>query len=128
MDEGALTTQRGRTVYKPLAKWRGEKAVFARRDSIETLGTLQEIIRTEGMPPPRPKIRAVSRGRPQSMEAGPEKEDGEPLAEWELNDGSQLANIMAWDIETQKYNEECTEEVGMLHSLTMSPTLLILHQ
>ena len=122
MDEGAITTRSGRTVYKPLASWRGEKAVFARRESINTLGAIQEIVRTEEMlPPPRPKPKPISRGkrsgrgRSRSVMAEEEQEEEEeedPPAKWEKEDGIQHATVMAWDMEAQKYDEEYTEEVG----------------
>ena len=121
MDEGAITTRSGRTVYRPLASWRGEKAVFARRQSINTLGAIQEIVRTEEMPPPpRPKLKPISRrkrsdrGRSRSVIAEEEdEEEEEPPAEWEVGEGIQHAQVMAWDTETQKYDEGYTEEVGM---------------
>ena len=137
MDEGAITTRSGRTVYKPLASWRGEKAVFARRESINTLGAIQEIVRTEEMPPPpRPKSKLISRGkrsgrgRSRSVIAEEEEEEEEERpAEWEKEDGIQHATVMAWDMEAQKYDEDYTEEVGMLLStcpLTPFQTLYVL--
>ena len=134
MDEGAITTRSGRTVYKPLAAWRGEKAVFARRESMNTLGAIQEIVRTEEMPPPpRPKTRSVGRGkrsgrgRSRSVIAEEEEdEEEESLAEWEAEDGIQHATVMAWDMEAQKYDEEYTEDVGMLLSIYCASVCVIL--
>lgn len=133
MDEGAITTRSGRTVYKPLATWRGEKAVFAQRQDYSTPSAIQEIVRTEEMPPPpRPKARLVSRGkrsgrgRSHSVIAEEEEEEEEPLAQWEAEDGIQHAKVMAWDAEAGKYDEEYTEEVGMLFLHSTHPQSLCL--
>ena len=123
--EGSLVTQSGRVSIKPLAHWRGEKAIFDpgsvdksdRKLSGLSLGGMTEVIRTEVVDDRptkkksgyrRPAARAKSR-RLEDVEE--EDEDKEP---WELETGVLNATVMQWDSTTNHYIEDQTEEKGMV--------------
>lgn len=122
--ESGLVTQRGRVSIKPLAHWRGEKAIFDpgsvdKSDRVlgRSLGGMTEIIRTEIIDDRptkkksgyrRPAVRAKSR-RLEDVEE--EDEDKEP---WELETGVLNATVMQWDSTTNHYIEDQTEEKGMV--------------
>ena len=122
--ESGLVTQRGRVSIKPLAHWRGEKAIFdpgsvdkSDRQLGRSLGGMTEIIRTEIIDDRpakkksgyrRPAARAKSR-RLEDVEE--EDEDKEP---WEVETGVLNATVMQWDSTTNHYIEDQTEEKGMV--------------
>lgn len=114
-DTGALVTRSGRHSFKPLASWRGEKAILGRRTDADSLPAITDIIRTEEvMGPPKGRA-AYRRARPR---AAPKLEDVEEeeddMDEWERENGILQAPVMLWDSENGKYMETETEEAGRL--------------
>ena len=124
-DDGVYKTRSGRTSYKPLAAWRGEKAVYGQRTDRDTPGSLTDIIRTDEiqMPPPatrrkpaRRKVRATSELTEISEESDQSDEevfedDGE-VDPWETETGIKYGMVMAWDQEAQRWDEDRDEETG----------------
>lgn len=111
-DAGSFTTRSGRVVFKPLATWRGEKAVYGQRPDRDTLAPLTDIIRTDEilMPPParrKPARRARARSDLADIE-----EDVDNLEPWETETGIMHAQVMQWNQETGKYDEDEVEESG----------------
>lgn len=122
-DSGARTTRAGRNVLKPVAFWRGERIVYGDgllEGSILTLPGIKEVIRTEEVAAPRPKRPTYRRPKPSSRvkEAqGDEEEEEEEEDEreaWETEAGIVRAQVLQWDQITGRYDEENTEEAGML--------------
>lgn len=119
-DDGVYRTRSGRTSIKPLAGWRGEKAIYGQRIDRETPAALTDIIRTEEIqmpPPPRRKARRVR--APSELEQIEEEPEEEPLNRlpqdlepWETETGIRYGVVMGWDQEAQKYDEERDEETG----------------
>ena len=129
-DSGALITRFGRQSIKPLATWRGEKTVMGDR-TFDTLPGIKEVIRVDEVVEPRPKQRyRKGRNRPRSRLADVEEEEIEEKASWELDPGIMVAQVMDWDADANKYDEESTREEGMttqsfskassFHSLTLA--------
>ena len=119
-DGGAFTTRSGRTSIKPLASWRGEKAIFGQRPTVDSLPAMQEVVRTdEVMPPPRRRIGgyrpAKRKPRSQVLEEIEEEEE-EVLEPWETDTGIQHAMVMQWNPDIGKYDEDNTEQLGMFMS------------
>ena len=115
-DDGVYQTRSGRTSYKPLAGWRGEKAVFGRRSDRDTPAPLTDIIRTDEIPMPPPPIRRKTARVPRTHKKLEEidevpEEEYEP---WEAEIGIKYGLVMSWDQEAQKYDEERDEETGRL--------------
>ena len=117
-DSGAFTTRSGRTSIKPLATWRGEKAIFGQRPSMDTLGGIQEVVRTDEVMAPPKRINRGYRG-PRRARAGTAQslrdieEEDEELEQWEIEAGIQQAMVMQWNPEIGKYDEDNTEQLGM---------------
>ena len=111
-DSGALITRFGRQSIKPLASWRGEKTVMGDR-TFDTLPGIKEVIRVDEVVEPRPKQRHrknTNRARPRLADVEEEFEDDR--APWELDPGIMVAQVMDWDANTNKYDEESTREEG----------------
>ena len=122
-DGGAFTTRSGRTSIKPLASWRGEKAIFGQRPSTDSLPGIQEVVRTEEvMPPPRRRVAGYRPGkrRPKSqvLEEIVEEDEEEELEPWEAETGIQHAMVMQWNPDTGKYDEDNTEQLGTTPSFS----------
>lgn len=121
-DSGARTTRAGRNVLKPVAFWRGERIVYGDgllEGSILTLPGIKEVIRTEEVAAPRPKRPAYRRSKPTSRVRGAQGEEEEEEEEderepWETEAGIVRAQVLQWDSITGRYDEENTEEAGML--------------
>ena len=114
-DGGAFTTRSGRTSIKPLASWRGEKAIFGQRPSQDSLAGIQEVVRTdEIMPPPRRRVGSYRPGKRRARSHALEEieEEEEELEPWETDTGIQYAMTMQWNLETGKYDEDNTEQLG----------------
>lgn len=114
-DSGALVTRSGRHSFKPLASWRGEKAIFGQRPDAETLPGIADIIRTEEIMPPPPRRRPTNKsGRPRQRGTQLEdlEEEDEELDPWETEMGIMHAQIMTWNQDTGKYDEDDIEEHG----------------
>ena len=118
-DSGAFTTRSGRTSIKPLATWRGERAIFEQRPAIDTLGGIREVVRIdEAMAPPKRYNGAYRKG-PRRARAGTAQslrdieEEDEGLEPWEAESGTQQAMVMQWNPEIGKYDEDNTEQLGM---------------
>ena len=112
-DSGAVVTRSGRASYKPLASWRGEKVIFGQRPDWETPASVTDIIRTDEIqipPPPRKKVTRKTRARSELEEIEEEAEDLDP---WETETGIMHAQVMRWDQEAGKYDENDAEEAGM---------------
>lgn len=99
---GALITRSGRHSIKPLASWRGERAVFE-NDTLDkngrTLGGITEIIRTDEIIESRPRKYPYRKksGRSASVRLEDvEEEDGE-MEDWERDTGVVNASVMGWD-------------------------------
>ena len=113
-DNGAIITRSGRTSYKPLASWRGEKAIYGQRPDWETPASVTDIIRTDEVQvPPQPRRKAIRKARAKTELEGIEEEP-EALDTWETETGIMYAQVMRWDQETGKYDENEPEEAGML--------------
>lgn len=123
-DSGARTTRAGRNVLKPVAFWRGERIVYGDgilEGSILTLPGIKEVIRTEEVPAPMPKRPAHKGSKPKSrargVQGGGEEGEEEEVDErepWETEAGIVRAQVLQWDSITGRYDEENTEEAGML--------------
>lgn len=121
-DSGARTTRAGRNVLKPVAFWRGERIVYGDgllEGSILTLPGIKEVIRTEEVPAPKPKRPASKRSKPTSRVRGAqgdeeEEEEEDEQESWETETGIVRAQVLQWDSITGRYDDENTEEAGML--------------
>lgn len=116
-DSGARTTRAGRTVLRPIAYWRGERIVYGDGNvegSTITLPGIKEVIRTEEVNLSMPK-RSSRRYRPKSrLQDVADEEEDEEQQEWETETGIVRAQVLQWDPTTGKYDEDNTEEAGML--------------
>ena len=111
-DNGAVVTRSGRASYKPLASWRGEKVIFGQRPDWETPASVTDIIRTDEIqipPPSRRKVTRKARARSELEEIEEEPEDLDP---WEAETGIMHAQVMGWDQDAGKYDENDAEEAG----------------
>ena len=121
-DSGARTTRAGRNVLKPVAFWRGERIVYGDgllEGSILTLPGIKEVIRTEEVAAPMPKRPTYRRPKPKSRVRGAqgkeeEEEEEDEREAWETEAGIVRAQVLQWDSITGRYDEENTEEAGML--------------
>lgn len=112
-DNGATITRSGRASYKPLASWRGEKAIFGQRPDWETPASVTDIIRTDEIQlPPQPRRKPTRKARAKS-ELEEIEEEPEDLGPWETESGIMHAQVLKWDQEAGKYDENETEEAGM---------------
>lgn len=128
-DGGSFRTRSGRACIKPLASWRGEKAIYGQRTSRDSPPALQEVVRTDEVTvPPRQrpaslKPAARRKARSRTVDVIPEEdEEDAPVFEqameedmlepWELNGGIQHAITMQWDEQAERYDETKTEELG----------------
>ena len=114
-DDGALLTRSGRHSIKPLASWRGERFVFGDRTT-ESLPGIKEIVRVDEVIEERPKQKhrfKKSQSRAKSQLEEVEEED-EEKDDWERDAGIMNANVMDWDPNTGKFNEETTWEQGSI--------------
>ena len=120
-DNGAFQTRSGRTSLKPLASWKGEKVIYGPRKSINTLPSIDEIVRIEEMPPPERPKRYYNRGGPKrgrragtaQRDIGSEMDEDEELEPWEESPGIQQAMVMSWDPAAETYSEDGSELTGM---------------
>lgn len=119
-DNGAIVTRSGRASFKPLASWRGEKVVYGRRPDWDTPAPVTDIIRTEEVhvaPPPRKQATRKPRA-PSELEEIEEEEEEEKEeaanedAQWETDVGIKYAQVMTWNQEAGKYDEDETETIG----------------
>lgn len=115
-DDGALLTRSGRHSFKPLKSWLGEKVVMGDR-FVDALPGIIEVVRVDEIDEgPRPRRSAYRkpkrRVRSQLDEVEEEEDDADEKADWEVNDGIKVAQVLDWDPETNKYDEENTREEG----------------
>lgn len=131
--ESGLVTQRGRVSIKPLAHWRGEKAIFdpgsidkSDRMLGRSLGGMKEIIRTEIIDDRPEKKKSYRRpaARAKSRRLEDVEEEDEDKEAWELETGVLNATVMQWDSMTNHYIEDQTEEKGMV-SMTFLHFLIL---
>ena len=119
-DSGAIITRSGRQSIKPLQTWLGEKVVMSEYTH-DSLPAIKEVVRMQEISePPRvrrqPKLYRKSKRQARSqLEDVEEEEDEEERAAWELSPGIMMANVMDWDPNTNKYDEENTREEGKLY-------------
>lgn len=132
-DSGTLITRSGRQSIKPLQTWLGEKVVMGDR-TLDSLPAIKEVVRVqEVMDPPRRRqqsayLRAKRRARSHLEDVEEEEEkDEEEKAEWELNPGIMVAEIMDWDPNTNKYDEETTRAEGMHYDSRSISSRMILY-
>lgn len=121
-DSGALITRFGRQSIKPLATWRGEKAVMGDR-TMDSLPGIKEVVRVdevvEQRPRPRRQASRTRRNRAKSRLADvEEEEEEEEKAAWEVDPGIMMAQVMDWDPNANRYDEESTREEGANVSLS----------
>ena len=118
-DSGAIVTRSGRQSIKPLQSWLGEKIVMSEYTH-DSLPAIKEVVRVQEISEP-PRRRQPNlyrkRKRPVRSQLGDveEEEDEEERASWELSPGIMVANVMDWDPNTNKYDEENTREEGKLY-------------
>ena len=121
---GALITRSGRHSIKPLASWRGERAVF---DSARvganglTLGGIKEIIRTDEIIEPRPKGPTGRKRRAKSMKLEDVEEEDEDMEEWERETGVMSASVMGWDAVEGHFIEEQLDTQGIYPLFSDNP-------
>lgn len=118
-DSGALITRYGRQSIKPLATWRGEKTIMGDR-FVDALPGIKEVIRVDEVVEPRPRAPRHRKGqyRGRSRLADVEEEEGdEGKAPWETDPGIMVAQVMEWDPNTNRYDEESTREEGLFPKL-----------
>lgn len=114
-DNGALLTRSGRHSIKPLASWRGERFVFGDRTA-DSLPGIKEIVRVDEVVEERPKQKyRYKKGKPRANSLLQEvEEEDEEKDDWERDTGIMNANVMDWDPNTGKFNEENTWEQGAI--------------
>ena len=120
-DSGARVLRSGRTSVKPMAFWRNERIVYGDGNidgSTLVLPGIKEVIRTEEVEQPRPKRatgrRPGSRRKRQLEDVEEEDEDQEP---WEMEEVPiKHGEVMQWDPEIGKGNEDLMEESGQFNS------------
>lgn len=120
---GALITRSGRHSIKPLASWRGERAVFDSgiiEENGLTLGGIREIIRTDEIIEPRPKRSGGKRRKPKLEDVEEEDED---MEDWEKDTGVMSASVMAWDSVEGHFIEDQVDTQGLL----LTSPLIICH-
>ena len=123
-DDGALLTRSGRHSIKPLATWRGERFVFGSRTA-DSLPGIKEIVRVDEVVEERPKQKyryKKSQSKAKSRLEESEEED-EEKDDWERDAGIMHANVMDWDPNTGKFNEDSTWEQGSISYGKRSPLL-----
>ena len=118
-DSGAIVTRSGRQSIKPLQSWLGEKIVMSEYTH-DSLPAIKEVVRVQEISEPPRRRQPISfrkRKRPtrSQLEDVEEEEDEEERAAWELSPGIMVANVMDWDPNTNKYDEENTREEGKLY-------------
>lgn len=118
-DSGAIVTRSGRQSIKPLQSWLGEKIVMSEYTH-DSLPAIKEVVRVQEISePPRRRqpnpYRKRKRPARSQLEDVEEEEDEEERAAWELSPGIMVANVMDWDPNTNKYDEENTREEGKLY-------------
>ena len=114
-DNGALLTRSGRHSIKPLASWRGERFVFGSRTK-DSLPGIKEIVRVDEVIEERPKQKhrykkSQARGKPRLEEV---EEEDEEKDDWERDTGIMCANVMDWDPNIGKFDEDNTWEQGSI--------------
>ncbi|KAK4698028.1 centromere protein C, partial [Lecanoromycetidae sp. Uapishka_2] len=121
-DDGALLTRSGRHSFKPLKSWLGEKLVMGDR-TIDALPAIKEVVRVDEINEgPRPRARRSAyrkpkrRARSQLSDLEEEEDDHDERDDWEVNDGIKVAQVMEWDPETNKYDEDNTREEDVAYS------------
>ena len=118
-DSGALITRFGRQSIKPLATWRGEKAILGDR-TVDALPSIERVIRVDEVVDqrrrPKRSINRSARRKAKSqladVEEEEEEEEEEEKAPWEVDPGIMMAQVMDWNPDTNKYDEESTREEG----------------
>ncbi|KAL9122815.1 MAG: hypothetical protein Q9187_000625 [Circinaria calcarea] len=123
-DNGARITKSGRTSVKPLAFWRNERFVFG-DVNLEgknlLLPAIKEVIRTEEIVDPRPKVKrsagrralVLKRRRLEDLEEEEDETDQEP---WELGEGVLQAEVIQWDPTSRRGDEEQIEETDLAYA------------
>ena len=114
-DNGALLTRSGRHSIKPLASWRGERFVFGDRTA-DSLPGIKEIVRVDEVVEERPKQKyRYKKSKPRAKSPLEEvEEEDEEKDDWERDTGIMHANVMDWDPNAGKFNEENTWEQGSI--------------
>lgn len=111
----ALITRSGRHSIKPLASWRGEKAVLEHPD-FGTMGIIpggiKEIIRTDEIIQRRPKKYSYRKARAKSARLDVVEEEDEEMEEWETETGVVNGSVMAWDAVEGQFIEDQLDEQG----------------
>jgi centromere protein C len=130
-DSGALITRSGRQSIKPLQTWLGEKVVMGDRTS-DSLPAIKEVVRVqEVIEPPRrrqqPAYRRTRRRARSHLEDVEEEGDEDDRAEWELDPGIMVAEIMDWDPNTNKYDEEMTRAEGTVYNSRSTSSSKVLY-
>jgi len=123
---GALITRSGRHSIKPLASWRGERAVFDSgiiEENGLTLGGIREIIRTDEIIEPRPKRPVGKRRKPKLEEVEEEDED---MEDWERDTGVMTASVMAWDGVEGHFIEDQLDTQGSFLDISIYPNPYII--
>lgn len=115
-DDGALLTRSGRHSFKPLKSWLGEKVVMGDR-TVDALPAIREVVRVDEIDDgPRPRRSAYRkpkrRVKSQLDDLEEEENEDEERADWEWDEGIKVAQVMDWDPDTNKYDEESTRDEG----------------
>ena len=115
-DSGATITRSGRQSIKPLQSWLGEKVVMSEYTH-DSLPAIKEVVRMQEVsePPRRRQLayrRNKRRTRTQLEDVEEEDEEEEERAPWELNPGIMVANVMDWDPNANRYDEDNAREEG----------------
>ena len=126
-DSSILHTRSGRTSYRPLQYWKGERAVY--RPQYEELSTIKEIVRMDDVTPvKRQPSRSTSANPPKRKKrklpvyadnADEEDEELEEdgLEDWEKEEaeGVVSGHVRVWDVDMQSGVEERREQGEMFH-------------
>ena len=122
-EDGTVITRYGRQSIKPLATWRGEKAILGDR-TMDSLPAIESVIRVDEVIDPRPRPKRSSnrsarrRAKPRLADVEEEEEEEELDKEpWEVDPGIMMAQVMAWDTDTNKFDEANTREEGPIRAL-----------
>ena len=124
-DVGSQLLRSGRTSVKPLAFWRGERAIFgdmSLQGKQVVLPSIKEIIRTEEI---LPKLGTKRRGParkkgqkkriPRVEESSSEEEFEDEIEPWEIEDGVLTHETLRWDPRLRKGDVEEVDETGMFN-------------
>ena len=123
-DVGSRLMRSGRTSVKPLAFWRGERAIFgdmSLQGKQVVLPGIKEIVRAdEILPEPRSRRKGSIKKKakkkiPREEESSSEEEYEDEIEAWEVDDGILTHETIRWDPRLRRGDPEEVDETGMFN-------------